>query len=71
MVPSKENCEKALTCLPKPNVLAISILAAGYLKLEEAVDYIAALPNIKGIAISVSKEKRAYETFRLLREQLL
>jgi len=71
MVPSREECEKALAGLPKPNVLAISILAAGYLKPEEAVDYMAGLPNIKGLAVGVSKEKHAYETFKLLREKLL
>jgi len=71
MVPSREDCETALMCLPKPNVLAISVLAAGYLKPEEAIDYIAGLPNIKGIAVGVSKEKHAYETFKLLREKLL
>ncbi|MEM3566187.1 MAG: hypothetical protein QXK18_04875 [Candidatus Bathyarchaeia archaeon] len=70
MVPSKEECEKALESLPKPNVLAISILAAGYLKPEEAVDYIAGLPNIKGVAVGVSKEKHAIETFKLLEERL-
>jgi hypothetical protein len=37
-------------------------LAAGYLMLEEAVDYIACLPNIKGVAIFASKEKHAVET---------
>jgi hypothetical protein len=71
MVPSREECEKALAGLPKPNVLAISILAASYLKPEEAVDYIAGLPNIKGLAVGVSKEKHAYETFKLLKEKLL
>jgi len=71
MVPSREECEKALASLPKPNVLAISILAAGYLKPEEAVDYIAGLPNIKGVAVGVSKERHAHETFKLLREKLL
>ena len=70
MVPSKEECEKTLAELPKPNVLAISILAAGYLKPEEAIDYIATLPNIKGVAVGVSKEKHANETFSLLRERL-
>ncbi|MEM5853660.1 MAG: hypothetical protein QW228_04800 [Candidatus Aenigmatarchaeota archaeon] len=70
MIPSKEKCEKALENLPKPNVLAISILAAGYLKPEEAVDYIAGLLNIKGVAVGVSKEKHATETFRLLKEKL-
>ncbi len=70
MIPSREACEKALAVLPKPNVLAISILAAGYLKPEEAVDYIAGLPNIKGVAVGVSKEKHASETFKLLRDKL-
>jgi len=70
MVPSKEECEKVLESLPKPNVLAISILAAGYLKPEEAVGYIACLPNIKGVAVGVSKERHAAETFKLLKERL-
>jgi hypothetical protein len=69
-VPSKEECEKALAGLPKPNVLAISILAAGYLKPQEAIDYIAGLPNIKGVAVGVSKEGHANETFKLLKERL-
>jgi len=71
MVPSREECEKALASLPKPNVLAISVLAAGYLRPEEAIEYIAGLPNIKGVAVGVSKEKHAVETFKLLREKLL
>jgi len=70
MVPSREECEKVLASLPKPNVLAISILAAGYLKPEEAVDYIAGLPNIKGVAVGVSKERHANETFKLLGDRL-
>ncbi|MEM3551719.1 MAG: hypothetical protein QXV01_11590 [Candidatus Bathyarchaeia archaeon] len=71
MVPSKEACEKALAVLPKPNVLAISILAAGYLKPEEAIEYIASLPNIKGVAIGISKEEHATGTFKLCRMRLL
>jgi len=70
MVPSREECEKALANLPKPNVLAISILAAGYLKPKKAIDYIASLPNIRGVAVGVSKERHAYETFQSLREKL-
>lgn len=70
MVPSKEECEKSLKELTKPNVLAISILAAGYLKPEEAIDYVVGLPNIKGVAVGVSKEKHAIETFRLLKKKL-
>ena len=70
MVPSKLECEKVLADMPKPNVLAISILAAGYLEPKEAIEYIASLPKIKGVAVGVSKEHHAYETFRLLREKL-
>jgi hypothetical protein len=70
MNPSREECEKVLADMPKPNVLAISILAAGYLKPKEAIDYIANLPNIKGVAVGVSKESHAYETFKLIREKL-
>ena len=70
MVPSREECEKALADLPIPNVLAISIMAAGYLKPSEAIEYIAQLPNIKGVAVGVSKERHAVETFRMLRQRL-
>jgi hypothetical protein len=68
MTPSRIECEKVLELLPKPNVIAISILAAGYLKLEEAIEYINNLPNIKGVAVGVSKEKHANETFKILKE---
>jgi len=70
MVPSKIECEKALADIPEPVVLAISILAAGYLSPSEAISYVATLPNVKGVAVGVSKEKHARETFRLLREKL-
>jgi hypothetical protein len=70
MTPSRIACERALKLLPKPNVIAISILAAGYLKLEEAIEYVKSLPNIKGAAVGVSKEKHANETFKTLKEKL-
>ncbi|MDH5771200.1 MAG: hypothetical protein OEZ25_07940 [Candidatus Bathyarchaeota archaeon] len=70
MNPSRTECEKALANIPEPNIIAISILAAGYLKPPEAIDYIATLPNIKGVAVGVSKEHHARETFKLLRDRL-
>lgn len=70
MNPSRTACEEALKGLKKPTLIAISILAAGYLKPEEAVRYIAGLPNVKGVAVGVSKEKHAVESFRLLNEAL-
>jgi len=66
MNPSIKECEKALESIPEPAVIAISVLAAGYLPLGEAAEYVAKLPNIKGIAIGVSKENHAIETFRVL-----
>ena len=68
MTPSKVECEQALTSLPEPNVVAISILASGYLNLSEAAKYIKSLPNLKGFAVGISKEKHARETFRFLRD---
>ena len=70
MNPSRRECEKALAGNTEPILIAISILAAGYLNPLEAIDYIAALPNIKGVAVGVSKEKHARETFKLLNEKL-
>lgn len=66
MTPSRVECEKALASLPNPNVVAISILAAGYLQLAEAIEYIRALPNLKGVAVGVSNENQARETFSAL-----
>lgn len=68
MTPSIEECEKALSLLPEPAAIGISVFAAGYLRPKEAAEYIAALPNIKGVAVGISKESQARETFGLFRE---
>jgi hypothetical protein len=70
MDPSKTECEKALKSLDAANVIAISILAAGYLKPPEAIKYIQSLPNILGVAAGISKEQHAQETFRLFKNIL-
>jgi len=64
MSPSKNECEKTLQSLDKRILVAISIMAAGYLKPREALEYVRALPNVKGIAIGVSSETQAQETFK-------
>jgi hypothetical protein len=69
MNPSRVLCEKALADLPKPNVIAMSLLAAGYLKPQEAINYIASLPNLKGVVVGVSREVHARETFKLLKDR--
>jgi len=70
MNPSKIECEKALSTIPESNVTAMSILAAGYLKPPEAIDYIRTRPNLKGVVVGVSKEQHARKTFELLKERL-
>ena len=66
MNPSRDESERALRSLDGPFLIAISILGAGYLRLDEAVQYVASLPNLKGTAVGISKEKHAEETFRFL-----
>ena len=56
--------------VPEPNIIAISTSAARYLSPSEAINYIATLPTIKTVAVGVSRESHAYETFKLLNEKL-
>lgn len=70
MNPSKEECERTLECLSSPIVLAISVLAAGYLKPPTAFDYIADLRGLKGVVIGASTEQQAIDTFRLFNSRL-
>ena len=70
MNPSRADCERALKSVSELNVVAISILASGYLHPEEAIEYIATLPNMEGVSVGVSKEKHAIETFQLLKQKL-
>jgi hypothetical protein len=71
MNPSRVECESALSSIPKASVIAIGVLASGYVKPPEAIDYIASLPNIKGIAVGVSKPRHAHETFSILKTKLV
>ncbi|MGD6934032.1 MAG: hypothetical protein ACQCN5_07500 [Candidatus Bathyarchaeia archaeon] len=65
MNPSREATEKALETF-KGDVIAMSILAAGYLKLDEATDYIRNVKNVAGVVVGVSNERQATETFKVL-----
>ena len=71
MNPSGAECEKALANIPEPDVIAMSILAAGYLKPPEAIKYIKSLPNLVGVVVGVTKEQHALETFKLLEQNLV
>jgi hypothetical protein len=68
MNPSKESCEECLSKMENANVIAMSILAGGYLTLSDGVRYINNLPNIAGTVVGVSSVDHAERTFRNLRE---
>jgi len=70
MNPSKAECEETLQSLQNPVVFAISILAAGYFRPAEAVEYIANLDNLRGTVVGVSTEQQASELFQLLKRQI-
>ena len=70
MNPSKEECERALLDASGGNVIAMSMLASGYLRLPEAANYIKTLPNLSGVVVGVSKEQHAKDTFNFLKERL-
>lgn len=67
MNPSKESCEVALSKLDNGTVIAMSIMAGGYLRLNEAISYICRLPNLFGVTVGVSSEDHARDTFAKLR----
>jgi len=71
MNPSREECEETLRDMKEPVLIAISTLAAGYLKPSDAINYVATLPNLRGVAVGVSKESHVRETFGLLNEKLI
>lgn len=69
MNPSKEACEEALQHC-NHDVIAMSILAAGYLKPDEACEYLFKLPNITSTVVGVSSKKHGEETFKIIREYM-
>jgi hypothetical protein len=70
MCPSRESCEEALRRIDGAEVIAFSILAAGYVKPAEAAEYLSRLPFLSGVAVGVSKAEQARQTFPLLRGAL-
>jgi hypothetical protein len=69
MSPSKRDCEEALQRAARAEVIAFSILAGGYLGLAEAIDYVATLSGLAGIAVGVSTTQQASQTFKALSER--
>jgi hypothetical protein len=64
MNPSKQACENSLANY-EGKVIAMSVLAGGYLRAEEACDYILSQPKINTIVIGISSLAHAKNTFEL------
>jgi hypothetical protein len=69
MCPSKDKCEQALAHIDGAEVIAMSVLAAGYLKPRDIVEYLSNFSRIDGVVIGVSSERQALETFNLLKKR--
>jgi len=67
--PSREAFE---ACLSEYDLqlLAMSTLAAGYLKPKEAYEYLYSLPKIDSVVVGLSKKDHAVETFEEIRTQI-
>ena len=70
MNPSRGECEVCASHLSGAEVMAISILAGGYLGLGEAIDYLRRLHGLSRVAVGVSPEQHAAGTFTKLRTLL-
>jgi hypothetical protein len=70
MNPSREACEQTLSRLSAGHVIAMSILAAGFLKLNDAVRYLNKHPRINSFVVGASTNEHAKETFSNLRSML-
>jgi len=70
MNPTRESCESSLSRLAKANVIAMSVLASGYLSLEEATKYLKQLPIKLSCVVGVSSEANAKNTFSYINSTL-
>jgi hypothetical protein len=61
-----KSCEACLSTLNGTEVIAMSIMAGGYLNLDQALDYIKTLPTLSGVALGVSSKQHAQEGFTKL-----
>ena len=68
MNPSKAECEKSLATAKGASVIAMSVLAGGFLELEEAIAYLGTLHQPVSVAVGVSSETHAAETFSRLQQ---
>jgi hypothetical protein len=70
MTPSREACEVVLNELNGTKIVAMSPLAGGRLGLEDGISYLKSIHNLASIAIGLSSEVHARETFEYLRKAM-
>jgi hypothetical protein len=68
MCPSRADCEAALEYFQNAEVIAFSVLAAGYLQPLDAFSYVSGLRGLTGLAIGVSNKEQAVSTFTLAKK---
>jgi hypothetical protein len=71
MNPSQKECEDSLKAASRADIVAMSILAAGYIKPLDAINYLQTLNNINAVVVGVSSPIQAEETFKLLKSALV
>jgi hypothetical protein len=73
MNPSRQYCEDALFKQNGPTceVIAMSILAAGHLTLEQAIRYLASLSRLSSCVVGISNEYQAKKTFSFLKDNFV
>jgi len=64
MSPNREQCESALSEY-NGEVIAMSVLAGGFLPLQEAYHYLSTLQKVKTLVVGVSSSDHAKTTFEL------
>lgn len=69
MNPSREACERCLAA-NDVQVMAMGTLASGYLKPDEAYQYIGRLPNVDSVVVGVSTPEHAADTFAAIRRHM-
>lgn len=70
MNPSKESCEKKLSAYPYLNVIAMSVMAAGYTNISDAIAYLSQWGTNVSCVVGVSTKEHARETFSKLKSVL-
>jgi predicted aldo/keto reductase-like oxidoreductase len=67
--PSREAFEECLRTR-RVRLLAMSTLAAGYLRPQEAYEYLFSLPSVESVVVGVSTKEHAIETFAEIRKHM-